>query len=342
MKRHGASVIATIVFLIVSSVTVLADEVHLRNGDRISGKIIHMEENKLVVMTDYAGEITISWDQVESLDTGEKITVVLDDGTSIEGQTVTMEAGRMKLKSDILEEPSIFSLEDVKTINPKIEPPVKFTGRFNTGITLERGNNDTEDIEFDASFQARTKKSRYTVGGEFNREKTDDELTAEDWTAFANYDYFISQKWFGYVRTMFEHDEFADLDLQSTLGGGLGYQVFEGETLNLSFQAGPAYVDENHIEAVDDSFTVAQWVINYDQYFMSRLFQLFHLSDGYMSFENAGDWIINTRHGIRFPLYKGITATLQYSYDYDNEPSPDARADYDSKLSFLLGYEYRN
>lgn len=342
MKRRGACVIAVIVFLIINCAAVSADEVHFRNGDRISGKIIHMEDNKLVVMTDYAGKITISWDQVESIATREKITVMLDDGTSLKGQTLILEAGKMKIKTDILEKPSVFSSVDVKSINPRVEPTVKINARVNAGIVLERGNNDTDDTEIDVSFQARTKKSRYTVGGEFRKEKTDGELTGEDWMAFAKYDYFINQKWFAYIRTKFEHDEFADLDLRSTLSAGAGYQFFESDELNLSFRTGPGYIDENFIMASDNSFGAVLWSLNYDQYFLNRRFQLFHLSDGYMSLEDAGNWIINTRQGIRFPLYKGITATLQYSYDFDNEPSPDARADYDSKLSFLLGYEYKN
>jgi hypothetical protein len=94
--------------------------------------------------------------------------------------------------------------------------------------------------------------------------------------------------------------------------------------------------------ASDDSFGAFLWELNYDQYFYDKRFQLFHNNDGYLSLEDTNNWTINTRQGIRFPLYKGITATLQYSYDYDNDPSDDAEADYDSTLSFLLGYEFKN
>ena len=61
-----------------------------------------------------------------------------------------------------------------------------------------------------------------------------------------------------------------------------------------------------------------------------------------MSFDDSSSWVINTRQRARFPIYKGITGTIQYRYDYNNEPSPDAKADYDSSLSFLLGYEFKN
>jgi len=295
-----------------------------------------------VVKTDYAGEVNIAWDTVESLSADENIRVMLDDGTALEGQTLTSESGKMKLKTEKLEEASAFNLTDVNAINPIVQPPVRITLRANAGLSWERGNSDEDDFAFDMLFQARTKKSRYGLGGEFNEEKTDSKITTKDWTAFANYDYFFNKKWFSYVRTKFEHDKFADLDLRSTLGVGAGYQFFESDTLNLSFGAGPAYIDENFIEASDGNFASVQWITDYDQYFYEKLFQLFHHNDGYMSLDNADNWIINTRQGIRIPLSRGITATLQYSYDYDNDPSPDADADYDSKLSFLIGYEYKN
>jgi hypothetical protein len=39
----------------------LADEVRLINGDKLTGQVVRMEEEKLVLKTTYAGEITIAW-----------------------------------------------------------------------------------------------------------------------------------------------------------------------------------------------------------------------------------------------------------------------------------------
>ncbi|MHC4587142.1 MAG: DUF481 domain-containing protein, partial [Planctomycetota bacterium] len=233
MKRPGAIMIAVMAYLMFSSLTASADVVHLRNGDRISGKIIRMEKGSLLVKTDYAGEVTISWHKVESISADGKVKVLLNDGTALEGQTLPLEAGKMKLETEKLEEASAFNLIDVRAINPKVEPPVKITAKINAGVELERGNTDTDDLEIDASFQVRTKKSRYLLRGEFSKGKTRGELTAEEWDIDANYDYFISRKWFSDVRTKFESDDFADLDLRSTLGAGAGYQFFESDELNL-------------------------------------------------------------------------------------------------------------
>jgi len=39
----------------------LADEVRLINGDKLTGQVVRMEEEKLVLKTTYAGEIAIAW-----------------------------------------------------------------------------------------------------------------------------------------------------------------------------------------------------------------------------------------------------------------------------------------
>ncbi|HRB82187.1 MAG TPA: hypothetical protein PK614_07985, partial [Nitrospira sp.] len=44
-----------------------ADEVHLQNGDRLTGTILKMEERVLTLQTDYGGEVKIDWGKVESL-----------------------------------------------------------------------------------------------------------------------------------------------------------------------------------------------------------------------------------------------------------------------------------
>ena len=39
----------------------LADEIRLKNGDKLTGQVVRMEEEKLVLKTTYAGEIAIAW-----------------------------------------------------------------------------------------------------------------------------------------------------------------------------------------------------------------------------------------------------------------------------------------
>ena len=61
-----------------------------------------------------------------------------------------------------------------------------------------------------------------------------------------------------------------------------------------------------------------------------------------ISLSDSDKWLLKTRQGLRFPIHKGFTTTIQYDYDYDNDPSPDANEKWDSKLMFLLGWQFGN
>jgi len=81
-------------------------------------------------------------------------------------------------------------------------------------------------------------------------------------------------------------------------------------------------------------WSASRWGFKYDQYFFDKFFQLFHASNGYLALDSSDNWVINTRQGIRSPIYKGFTGTILCSYDYNNDPPPEAKADHDSSLSF--------
>ena len=318
----------------------IADEISLKNGDRITGEVVGMQDNKLIFKTAYAGEITIVWEDVQRVKTDRPIKVVLKDETSLEGIGESVESAKMKLDSDKIEEPVSFNLSDVKTINPAPKKPVHLTARANVGLSNQRGNTDTDNYYLDGEFVARTEKNRYTVTGRYNEERSDGVQTAKSALGYGKYDHYLSEKWFLFANTLFEHDEFKDLNLRSTIGASPGYQFFETPLLNLSVSAGLAWVDENFDLAEDNSYPAGQWFVNYDQYLFKKFMQLFHKQNGYVSLEDSNDWFLKTQTGVRFPLYKGLTATVQYNYDYDNQPSAAASEKWDSQFVFLLGYQF--
>jgi putative salt-induced outer membrane protein YdiY len=342
MKQNVALLLITVVISFLITQNSLADEVRLKNGDKLTGQIVRMQEDKLILKTTYAGEITIIWKEVAGLRTDGLIKVVLEDDTRLKGTAEAIEAEKMRLDIAKLETPVSVRLADVKAINPEPEKTVKITARANVNITNERGNTSSDNYYLNGEFVARTKKNRYKIRGELNEEKSDGITTSQNWLVHGDYSHFLNKKWYVFTNTLFEHDEFKDLKLRSTLGAGAGYQVFETPLLNLSISAGLAEVDENFYVAEDNDYSAGQWSVNYDQYFFNKIVQLFHTNSGYISLKNANDWFVRTRTGLRFPLYKGLMATLQYNFDWDNQPSLDAQTREDKKFIFLLGYEFKN
>jgi hypothetical protein len=155
----------------------IADELHLLNGDVITGQIIRMEENKLLFKTSYAGEIQVNWPEVISLISDDSIKVILSDETALEGFARKTSINMMRLETKKLEAPSDFKLSEVTAINPGKKPVVKITARTNIGLTQERGNTDTDSLRLDGEFVARTQKSRYTFRAELDNEKSEGDTT---------------------------------------------------------------------------------------------------------------------------------------------------------------------
>ena len=330
-------------FFIAALISVVnADEVILENGDKITGKVVRLEKGTLVFNTEYAGEITIQVEKVSRISTDDPMVTTLNDGTVRKAKNFYLLTSAEDDKTGEEKTPLDINIATVKVINLNPKPPIRFKGRANVGITNERGNTDTDQYRIDAELIARTEKQRFTLGGELNREQADDTTTVANWKAYGLYDYFFKPKWYLYGSSLFEHDEFADLDLRTTLGVGAGYQFFESDDINLSVSAGLAYIFENFIVAEDNDFPGAQWLVQYDQFFFNRFMQLFHSNNGYIRLGQGSNWLINTRQGLRFPLYKGFVTTLQYNYDYNNKPSPDSVSKWDSKFLLLLGYQFSN
>jgi putative salt-induced outer membrane protein YdiY len=336
---------SVVVFLIIACFTIptIADEIVLKNGDRISGRTTRLQDGKLTIETDYAETVVVDWDQVIMLKTDTPLHVTFPDGTSRKTSALFYREG---MDADLPEEEA-GQLERIEAgrvagLSVKPGPRVKISTNVNAGLSQERGNTDTDTYYVNADLVARSQKQRFTFVGELSNEKTDGVNTSESWQAIGKYDYFLSPKWFLYGSALFENDRFADLNLRSTLGAGGGYQIFESDPLNLSIALGPSYVNEDFIAAEDDDYFAAQWILNYDQAFFDKLFQLFHSDLATVGLEDIDQWQVKTRQGLRFFLYKGLTWTLQYNYDYNNSPSEAAEKKWDSKLLFLLGYQFNN
>jgi hypothetical protein len=76
----------------------VADQVVLKDGDRVTGSIIKKEEKTITIKTLHFGVVTTDWDQVASVTVDKPIHVVLQDGRALEG-TLSPQGGELALKA---------------------------------------------------------------------------------------------------------------------------------------------------------------------------------------------------------------------------------------------------
>lgn len=325
-----------------SSGTAIADEVYLKNGDRITGKIIKMDLHKLLYKTPY-GELTINWQDVSTISTDHPVRVVLSDERSLEGTPRAAAEGSTNLMVVDGEEPILIKLAEVKSINPKPERALDVKTRVNFALKLERGNTDTDNYHLDWEFIARyVKKNRLWIHAEFDQESDKGEKISNSALGLVKYDRFLSEQWYVWGEGLIEFDEFKDLNLRTAYSGGAGYQIFETPTTNLLVQAGGGWVFEDYEgDESDRDFPAAIWSLNYDQWLFRKFTQFFHRQLLYIGLEDVENSFLKTRTGFRFPLYKGFATTLQWNLDWDDSPGPDIdEADHTFLVSVGYSYNY--
>jgi putative salt-induced outer membrane protein YdiY len=314
------------------------DELWLKNGDRLTGKVLSLEGGSLTFKTSYAGDLSIKWDEVTNLKTDDPVRVLLKDETTVQGPLSPGQGGQVSVKGEQGKPAAAIPLASVSSINRKT---LKIAARVNVGASVTKGNTDQQNIYADGEFMARTDKNRFAVGALYKRSETDDVKTEDKALGYAKYDRFFTKKWYGYAKATGERDEFKDLDLKTTMGAGAGYQFFESERTNLSLDGGLAYVHENYYIAENRSYAAGAWGLRFDHFIVLKTLQYFLYHTGFQSLEDSEDLTLYTQTGFRIPLFMNLNLTAQMNWDYNNNPSPGKdKSDYTYILS--IGYLFAN
>jgi sRNA-binding regulator protein Hfq len=94
----------------------MADDIYIKNGNHISGNIISMSNNQVVIKTSYAGEISVNWSEIASLKTDQKLAIMMKNGIEYTGNLQEAGEGRIKLGSEGRREIPSLSIAEIKTI----------------------------------------------------------------------------------------------------------------------------------------------------------------------------------------------------------------------------------
>jgi putative salt-induced outer membrane protein YdiY len=322
-----------------------ADEIQFKNGNRLTGKILHLTDGKLLFKSDIAGDVTIDLSNIQTLSSDEQVTVTLKDNTGFRQRLSSAGNGRFSISGDETTSAQEFAVSDIVTINPPVKPAPKWTGNLSLGITSTHGNTKTESVTGSASLNKRTDNDRTTLGADYSKSKQKDPLTGNDqtiedwWRARAKYDYFFSKKMYGYIDTRYEKDSIADLDRRVTVGLGGGYQWFESEDMNFSTELGLASLYEKFDNQTDSTSNItAQLGYHFDKKIKDNIKFINDLTY-YPALKKMSDYYLTTTAEIRMDFTKSFFANFKTIFDYDSTPAIGAHKT-DVKYFIGLGYSF--
>jgi putative salt-induced outer membrane protein YdiY len=332
--------VAAMLALCAAPLPLRADTVVLRNGDRISGTIAGLEGNKLVVRTEYAGEIKIELKAIDSFASEGEVTSVLKSETRLFGQ-VQGSADSILIYPTSGEPTQKVPTLDLVTIEQgRIErEDWRWSGRIALGASSSRGNSQLTRLYGDAEAVARQERNRFTFGGRGAHASDAGKETESNAVAYLKYDHFLLPRWYAYASSTLEYDPFRDIQLRTTLGLGSGYQFIETLRTNLSLEGGLDYVHTDFYSAADASYPAARLALRVDHWLVADHMQFFHKSEGYAALDQIQRSFVRTQTGLRFPLRNRFLAQAQLNYDWDGDPQPGRKA-VDQTLVFSLGYKW--
>src|SRR5271167_2020639 len=89
MKQFNFSLFLLAAALPVLAPSAFADQITLKNGDRISGAIVKSDTKNLVLKSEFAGTVTIAWDSITGIVADAPVYVGLKDGQTVVGPVAT-------------------------------------------------------------------------------------------------------------------------------------------------------------------------------------------------------------------------------------------------------------
>jgi putative salt-induced outer membrane protein YdiY len=246
-----------LLFLVVfclSASSANADQVTLKNGDRLTGTIVKSDGKTLLLKTDAAGEVTLKWDAVSAIASSGPLNLQLKDGQVVSGN-VTTDDGRFEIATSNrghVAAPreavvAIRNAEEQTAYDRSLHPRLTdfWSALLDTGLSETRGNSAL--LAFNLSGKAarvttRDKLSLYATSVYATDNTTPPgRTTANSIQGGARFDYNITPRFFAFALADFAYDEFQHLDLRSVLGGGLGLHVIKTTNTTFDVFAGGDY-----------------------------------------------------------------------------------------------------
>jgi len=240
--------------------SLFADQIVLKNGDRLSGAVTKSDAKSVSIKTDYAGEVTIIWSAVQEMTATKSLHVGLKSGQTVVGplavkegklEVTTKDFGTVETPADsiVVIRDDAAQLAYEKSLHPGFAEG--WAGGLNLGFALTRGNSATKNLNI-AFNAARTglhdKLTLYTnsIYATNDLSTASPHTTANSTGGGLRYDRDLTPRVFGFGNGDFFTNSLQYLDLRSSFGGGIGLHAIKSAVTHLDLLAGANYTHESY------------------------------------------------------------------------------------------------
>jgi putative salt-induced outer membrane protein len=320
-KQFAMGLLFLSAIAVLITIPAFADQVVMKNGDKLTGSITKSDGKTLVLKTDYAGDLTIKFDAIASFSSTTELNVtasgktavgpVSTSGSNIVVATKTAGSVEAPLSSvTVMRSPEEETAYE-KTLHPGFAEG--WAGGVNLGFALTAGNSETKNLN--VAFNAvRTgahdkltlyENSIYAVNDKIVAPATGPQTTANSNSGGARYDRDFIPRVFGFGSADFFSNSLQDLNLRYILGGGVGLHAIKSAKTTLDVLVGANYTHESYADVASPNPPPATY--SYSQ-------SLGALTLGEAFNYKLGKSTVVTQ---AFTLYPDLSDTSQYRFTFN-------------------------
>ena len=248
----------TLIALTSLPLALAADQVTLKNGDRLTGTVVKGDGKTLVLHTDAAGDLTIQFSAIQEIKTVQELHVSLKNGKTAVGP-VTATDGKLEIamKTNGTVEASATDVTLIRddaeqaAYDQSLHPGLThgWTGGANVGFSLARGNSQTENLALALTAVHASLNDKFTIY--VNSIDTQNDLATPSTVANLiqaglRFDRNLNPRLFAFAAADFTSNALQFLDLRSVYSGGFGFHAINSDSSTLDLLGGVNYTHETY------------------------------------------------------------------------------------------------
>lgn len=305
----------------------LADTVKLLNGDRLTGRIVSMEEGRLKLETTYAGTLLLPWAEVAALQSDSTLKLRLADGTMIPADSFARGEDAPKVTQI---NPAAWQTGDGHLLK----------GEAALSLKLDRGNSRQDEADIDAALEWRHLRHRVKLSGELEYDRAEGERTTDQWFLLGKYDYRASRHYYYGGKAEIRQDHLTGLEHRFTTGPYIGRQFIDTPATKLSGELGIDYVDERYTDdGASGSSAAGSWSVDFSHDLIANSLQLYHRQKGLADIDDPEGVVLDTWTGLKVPIRGGFSTSAEVKADYSGNAA-DGADPWDFTYRMKFGYAW--
>ncbi|MFC1708937.1 YdiY family protein [Candidatus Omnitrophota bacterium] len=280
-----------------------ADEVILKNQDKITGRIVQDDNSVVVIETEAMGMVSVKKDFVEMIKApGEQVVV---------------------------EEPAA-----------AVEEPKLWQRDVAVSYSRTSGNTEKAQSSLSGNFVRKTDDNEFIIKGESHYSSTDKKMDSQKWNAMTRYaSSFWEKKWYHFYKLEVDHDRFANINYRLIPSTGLGYWFSDTDEWKAMTEGalGLEHTDfRDSTKDSDEAVFIGRGYLEKKIFRDSRFIEDAYI---YPSLSETGDYRLHSETSLVNPISDSLSLKLSLTLDYDSNPPTDTKKT-DTRFTTSLQYSF--